>query len=77
MTLSNRSVGLLVDLVENKITSMKISDREDARDHAGLQNALAELSMLLHGPMTAAAAGMRSPEMRRRGRPPKVRELAC
>lgn len=43
MALTERTLGLLVDLVENKMTSMQIADREDAREFVGLQRCLAEL----------------------------------
>lgn len=74
MALTERTLGLLVDLVENKMTSMQIADREDAREFVGLQRCLAELRST-RGMPAGQAAGV-VPEIRRRGRPPKVRTMA-
>ncbi|MBI3451420.1 MAG: hypothetical protein HY057_01015 [Rhodospirillales bacterium] len=43
MSLSRRSVETLLDLVENKLTSMQVIDRDDARELAILENARREL----------------------------------
>ncbi|GIL37858.1 hypothetical protein [Roseiterribacter gracilis] len=75
MALTERTLGLLVDLVENKMTSMQIADREDAREFVGLQRCLAELRSSRGMPVGQVAAGV-VPEIRRRGRPPKVRAMA-
>jgi hypothetical protein len=72
MALTERTLGLLVDLVENKMTSMQIADREDAREFVGLQRCLAELRSFRGSPTTQVVPT----EIRRRGRPPKMRELA-
>jgi hypothetical protein len=74
MALTERTLGLLVDLVENKMTSLQIADREDAREFVGLQRCLAELRSS-RGMPGQVAAGL-VPEIRRRGRPPKVRTMA-
>lgn len=75
MMLTERTLGLLVDLVENKMTSLQIADREDAREFVGLQRCLAELRSSRAMPASQAAAAL-VPEIRRRGRPPKVRTMA-
>ncbi|MDB5365028.1 MAG: hypothetical protein JWM77_955 [Rhodospirillales bacterium] len=75
MALTERTLGLLVDLVENKMTSLEIADREDAREFVGLQRCLAELRSSRGTPGQVAAAAL-VPEIRRRGRPPKVRTMA-
>ncbi len=44
MSLSRQSVGALMDLIENKLSCMSISDRDDLREKICLQRALTELS---------------------------------
>lgn len=46
MSLSRQSIGALVDLVENKLSCMTVSDRDDLRDKVTLQRALCELSSM-------------------------------
>lgn len=46
MSLSKRTVEMLLDLVENKISYMDIADREDARDLQALERCRAELRAL-------------------------------
>jgi hypothetical protein len=46
MSLTKRSIDILLDLVEIKISYMDISDREDARDLQLLERCRAELSEL-------------------------------
>lgn len=46
MGLSKRSVEMLLDLVEIKISFMDVSDREDARDLQVLERAREELRSL-------------------------------
>ncbi len=43
MTLSRRSIEVLLDLVEIRISDMDVSDREDARDLHVLERCRAEL----------------------------------
>ena len=43
MSLSRRSLETLIDLVENKLSTMLVYDREDARELAILENARREL----------------------------------
>lgn len=43
MMISKESLGLLVDLVENKLSCMQVSDREDMREAVMLQRCLGEL----------------------------------
>jgi hypothetical protein len=46
MSLSKRTVEMLLDLVENKISYMDIADREDARDLQALERCRSELRAL-------------------------------
>ena len=43
MVLSRQSIETLVDLVENKLDCMEVSDREDARELAKLEKCRREL----------------------------------
>ena len=43
MALTNKSIETLVDLVENKLDCMEVSDREDARELARLEKCRREL----------------------------------
>jgi hypothetical protein len=49
MSLSRRSIEMLLDLVEIKLSYMDVSDREDARDMQILERARAELRALDQG----------------------------
>jgi hypothetical protein len=64
MSLSKRSVEMLLDLVEIKLSYMDISDREDQRDLQVLERCREELRAL-DGP----AQAMVMAERRRAGRP--------
>jgi hypothetical protein len=66
MSLSKRSVEMLLDLIEIKLSYMDISDREDARDLQVLERCRDELRAL-EGPQPHALAVA---ERRRVGRPP-------
>ena len=55
MNLSRRSVEMLLDLVEIKISYMDVADREDARDLVVLERAREELRSLTGVARTAAA----------------------
>ncbi len=44
--LTNKSIETLVDLVENKLDCMEVSDREDARELARLEKCRRELLSL-------------------------------
>ena len=46
MSLSKRTIEMLIDLVEIKISYMDIADREDARDLQALERCKAELKAL-------------------------------
>lgn len=46
MTLSTNSIETLIDLVEIKLSCMQVCDREDAREQAGLERCLRELTNL-------------------------------
>jgi hypothetical protein len=63
MSLSKRSVEMLLDLVEIKISYMDVADREDARDLQVLERAREELRSLTEGTSTV------TPLQRRAGRP--------
>ncbi len=67
MNLSKRSVEMLLDLVEIKLSYMDISDREDARDMEILERCRNELQSLDSEPTGNVAAFVRP--MRRPGRP--------
>jgi hypothetical protein len=64
MSLSKRSVEMLLDLVEIKLSYMDISDREDQRDLQVLERCREELRAL-DGTPSAMVMG----ERRRAGRP--------
>ena len=63
MSLSKRSIEMLLDLVEIKISYMDVADREDARDLQILERAREELRALTN------LAGNLTPIARRAGRP--------
>jgi len=67
MSLSKRSIEMLLDLVEIKISFMDISDREDARHLQMLERCRAELKAIDSGE-TAAMVNFSAPA-RRPGRP--------
>lgn len=46
MSLSQQSIDALIDLVEIKLSCMQVLDREDAREHAALEQCLGELRTL-------------------------------
>lgn len=52
MCLSSKSIETLTDLIENKLASMEVFDREDARELAKMEKARRELVALTE---TAAA----------------------
>ncbi|HEV2162406.1 MAG TPA: hypothetical protein VGR52_09275 [Stellaceae bacterium] len=66
MSLSKRSIEMLLDLVEIKLSYMDISDREDARDMQVLERAKEELSCLDRGVDNVASFAR---ALRRPGRP--------
>lgn len=65
MSLSKRSVETLVDLIEIKLSTIQVFDREDAREVAILERALHELTAINGGEHGQAGPG-------RRGRRPKM-----
>lgn len=67
MNLSKRSVEMLLDLVEIKLSYMDISDREDARDVEILERCRTELQSLDREPDSVVAPFVRP--VRRPGRP--------
>ena len=68
MNLSKRSVEMLLDLVEIKLSYMDISDREDARDMEILERCRTELQSLDRAETDSNVAAFVRP-MRRPGRP--------
>ena len=64
MSLSKRSVEMLLDLVEIKLSYMDISDREDQRDLQVLERCREELRSLDRVPQAMVMG-----ERRRAGRP--------
>jgi len=67
MSLSKRSIEMLLDLVEIKLSYMDISDREDARDMQVLERAKEELSGIERGVDNVTAFARAA--LRRPGRP--------
>ncbi len=65
MSLSKRSIEILLDLVEIKLSYMDISDREDARDLQILERCRDELRSLERAPHSVVVPR----EARRPGRP--------
>jgi hypothetical protein len=68
MSLSKRTVDMLLDLVEIKISYMDVSDREDARDLQVLERCRAELKALDCAAEPAQIVPFAGP-LRRPGRP--------
>ena len=56
MSLSKRSVEMLLDLVEIKISYMDVADREDARDLVVLERCREELKGLTSSAPSAAVS---------------------
>lgn len=71
MTLSNRSLETLIDLVEIKLSCMEVFDRDDAREVASLEGCLKELREIAGLPEAMASAVVAFPR-RNRGRPRAV-----
>lgn len=67
MALSKRSIEILLDLVEIKISYMDVADRDDARDLQLLERCRAELKALESGATSAVVTF--APPARRPGRP--------
>ena len=68
MSLSKRTVEMLLDLVENKISYMDIADREDARDLQALERCRAELRALDRHAAGQVVAFASADQARRPGR---------
>lgn len=68
MSLSKQTIGMLLDLVEIKISCMDIADREDARDLQALERCRAELKALECSAEPAEIVPFAA-EARRPGRP--------
>ncbi len=67
MTMSKEIQGMLVDLIENKLSCMQISDRDDAREVMMLQRALSELNGV-NGAEAGMAGALAMPKRGRRRR---------
>ncbi|HXZ01802.1 MAG TPA: hypothetical protein VEI03_17545 [Stellaceae bacterium] len=67
MSLSKRTIEILLDLVEIKISYMDVADREDARDLQALERCRAELRALDRSEQAEVVAF--TPPTRRPGRP--------
>jgi hypothetical protein len=57
MSLSKRTIEMLLDLVEIKLSYMDISDREDAKDLQVLERCREELRALDRGPQPLVLPG--------------------
>lgn len=67
MTMSKEILGMLVDLIENKLSCMQISDRDDMREVMMLQRALSELNGA-NGAEPCVAGALTMPKRGRRRR---------
>jgi hypothetical protein len=67
LSLSKRTIEMLLDLVEIKISYMDVADREDARDLQALERCRAELRALDRSEAAEVVAFTGQP--RRPGRP--------
>lgn len=69
MKLSKSTVAILVDMIENKLAMIPVSDREELHEVVALRRCLAELTALL-------SMGTKDcPEMATRGRRRKLTSL--
>lgn len=73
MSLSKNTIETLLDLVENRLGSIQIFDREDQREVMQLKRCVQELAVVANGG-TAGLVGI--PGDRRRGRRPKMAAYA-
>ncbi len=46
MSLSTASIAILIDMVENRLSDMVITDREDAKEQTTLRRTLQELATM-------------------------------
>jgi hypothetical protein len=46
MSMTKQSIDLLVDMLENRLSDMVVTDREDAKEQFSMRRALQELSAL-------------------------------
>lgn len=58
MSMSKRAIGTLLDLVEIKLSTIQIFDREDAREQALLESCRDELEAMARNPDAVAAASL-------------------
>ena len=76
MTITERSLETLIDLVEIKLSCMEVWDRDDRRELSLLEQARQEL-MVLNKRGVAASAEVVAIAKRGRGRPPKSAGLGA
>lgn len=65
MSLSKSSIEMLIDMVENRLSDMVVTDREDAKEQMMLRRALQELA-------AASLSGDKSMQRKRVGRRPNA-----
>lgn len=46
MSMTKQSIELLIDMLENRLSDMVVTDREDAKEQFNMRRALQELSSL-------------------------------
>ncbi len=68
MTISKRCIETLIDLTENKLSCMEVTDAEDRRERELLERCITELKAEAAG-VNASLLAMPAPK--RRGRRPK------
>ena len=69
MSMPKAAIESLIDLVENRLSTIEIADRDDVREVMNLRLALKFLSGVMAGNSTTT---MSSEPVRRRGRRPKL-----
>ncbi len=72
MSLSKRSIDVLVDLLENKLSCMQVYDRDDARELAILEQCRRELLALRNPASDTTVVRFPEAEGKRRGRKARV-----
>lgn len=75
MMLSRKSVEMLIDLAENKLSTMEVFDRDDQEQADILRRTLSELGGIIHGQQRGIEENNSSvlamDAIRRRGRRPR------
>ncbi len=62
MSITQRSLETLIDLVEIKLSCMEVCDRDDAREAASLEDCLNELNLLAGRNRTVESPVVNFPE---------------